>query len=444
MTCRYLASMASTADAWRDWDHAPPHPPDEFGALLDAGADLARSLWDRDSLIVHLDLDYFNADYPGEPFLHPVETFFKLEPAFQAFRDVLRELDLRLLTLMTGRGYHFAGCVPLDDPAVSALASLAPETPGWVATAARRLPPWLAGGMDERTARAFVGHGLVTEWIGHLAVRRASAHSPIPIVFDGTVVGSGLNGRECVSIDLSAHGDPMDSRHIRVAFSTYQRHRFRPDIFGARTAAKVPALATLPRNAESTWDRLTAGRGLANAAALAPLTRAHLPDVRAGIARAIEAYRASPLFGFHRQFFGEPPDDERTAAERYRALDVAALPPCVSASLDRPNDLLLQPAHLQHVTRYLLAQGWHPRHIGGLVYGRYVAPCGWGDRWQRLDARTRAEFDVRVFAGLVGAGDDRAVDFNCRSAQEKGLCPEGACPHDLRVDRARLLTRNTS
>jgi hypothetical protein len=55
------------------------------------------------------------------------------------------------------------------------------------------------------------------------------------------------------------------------------------------------------------------------------------------------------------------------------------------------------------------------------------------------DAGTRAEFDVRVFAGLVAAGIDRAVDFNCRSAQEKGLCPSEPCVHDLRVDQRRLL-----
>jgi len=54
---------------------------------------------------------------------------------------------------------------------------------------------------------------------------------------------------------------------------------------------------------------------------------------------------------------------------------------------------------------------------------------------------TRAEFDVRVFAGLNAAGVDRGVDFNCRSAQEKGLCPGRPCPLDLRVMRQQLLDR---
>ena len=63
----------------------------------------------------------------------------------------------------------------------------------------------------------------------------------------------------------------------------------------------------------------------------------------------------------------------------------------------------------------------------------------WGDRWIWLDARTRAEFDVRVFAGLLAAGLDRGVDFNCRSAQEKELCPGTPCRYDLRTTRQRLL-----
>ncbi|MGE5242710.1 MAG: hypothetical protein ACM3SQ_00595 [Betaproteobacteria bacterium] len=445
MSCVYLAAMASPADAWRDWEHAPPHPPSEFDALVAHGADLARSLWDRESLLVHLDLDYLNVDEPGEPFHHPVETFYKLEPTLQAVRSVMRELDLRLFTLMTGRGYHFTGRVPLNAPAVSALAALAPEAPGWFATRSSRLPPWLADGMDERTARAYIGHGLVTEWLGHLVMRRAVPRSPIPVVFNGTIVGTGVAGRECVSIDLSASGDPMDTRHIRLAYSTYQRHRFRPDVFGPRAAGLVGPLASLPRDDDdSTWDFLARGRDLATAAELAAASHSRLPEVTAGLARAIAAYEESPLAAFHRRFFAEPPDTNAAAAARFSEANPESLPPCVVASLVRPNDLLLQPAHIQHVTRYLLAEGWHPRHVAGLVFGRYSAPFGWGDRWERLDARTRAEFDVRVFAGMIETGLDRGVDFNCRSAQEKDLCPRESCAHDLRLDREHLLQRTTS
>ena len=58
-----------------------------------------------------------------------------------------------------------------------------------------------------------------------------------------------------------------------------------------------------------------------------------------------------------------------------------------------------------------------------------------------MHARTRAEFDVRVFAGLIAAGLDEMVDFNCVSAREKNICPDAGCLHDLRIDRERLMAR---
>jgi hypothetical protein len=70
---------------------------------------------------------------------------------------------------------------------------------------------------------------------------------------------------------------------------------------------------------------------------------------------------------------------------------------------------------------------------------RYALDSNWGARWFWLDRRTRAEFDVRVCAGLVAAGLDRSVDFKCRSAQEKSLCPGHSCVQDLRVNRQQLI-----
>lgn len=86
-----------------------------------------------------------------------------------------------------------------------------------------------------------------------------------------------------------------------------------------------------------------------------------------------------------------------------------------------------------------MAEGMPPRHVAAVVRARYGADHNWGTRWSWMDAQARAEFDVRVFAGMLATGADRAIDFNCRSAQEKGLCPGGWCGRDLRVERARLL-----
>jgi hypothetical protein len=166
-----------------------------------------------------------------------------------------------------------------------------------------------------------------------------------------------------------------------------------------------------------------------------------MPIAGDGVARLAEDYAESSLARFHHVYYStdaHPPTDwPRT----YDRLNLSALPPCVATPLAFPNDLLLRPEHLQHVTRYLMSEGWAPRHIAGLVWSRYEKDFRWGARWSYLSPRARAEFDVRVFAGMIATGLDEGVDFNCRSAQEKRLCPPPACPRDLRVFRDRLRVR---
>jgi hypothetical protein len=70
---------------------------------------------------------------------------------------------------------------------------------------------------------------------------------------------------------------------------------------------------------------------------------------------------------------------------------------------------------------------------------RYAADFNWGDRWSFLDRGRGQNSTCRVFAGLLVAGLDRGVDFNCRSAQEKDICPGTPCRCDLRTNRQRLL-----
>jgi hypothetical protein len=202
----------------------------------------------------------------------------------------------------------------------------------------------------------------------------------------------------------------------------------------------VPAMVAVPRAHQSLYRVLTSGRFPREAARAAERQEAHLPDVAQGIATLLLGYLPSRLAAFHRDYYAVTPHPPEAWPDTYDRLDSKALLPCVRWPLERPNDFLLQPARIQHLTRGLLADGWQPRHIAGLVHSRYARDYGWGTRWSRLDARTRAEFDVRVFAGLIATGLDEGVDFNCVSAQEKGLCPHDTnCHHDLRVDRARLL-----
>jgi hypothetical protein len=410
------------------------------GVPWDDGQDLSRSLWDTAHLVFFIELDYLNVDQRDEPFRHPADVLVALEPSYQAMRVVLARFRLGTACFASGRGYHFVGVVPLDDPVVDELAALMPTTPSWWHTHRARRPAGVRAEISERQARAADGLGLLVEHAAHLVLRKARRSSPTPVVFNGTKVGRGLNGRSCVSIDFSHAGDPLDARFVRTGFSTYQWHRYRPDIFGEAVARSIRPWAVVPRRERALLDLLAEGRSLAAARRAAQATSGALPDVSSGVGELLAHYRHSRLGYFHQRFL-------HALAPAITAGSIRPLPPlpaCGTTALSAPNDLLLQPAHLQHLTRLLLVRGWNPAHIAALVQSRYQADHAWGDRWQRLHAETRAAFDVRVFAGLVETGLDTLTDFNCVSAQEKDLCPGATCSYNLLRDCAELSSRRTA
>jgi hypothetical protein len=403
------------------WVTAPRYPTDRLPHLLDRGWDISRSLSDSSSLIVYFEIEISDPDNPGQALLRPFDAFAAIEPAYRVTCDELDRLELPLLDVMTGRGYHFAGRLPLTSAAVTHLAALAPKGP-------------------PRAERAFHGLGMTLEYLAQNIYQRAS-RGRIPVVPIGVEVGGEPGCRQSVSIDFSTYGDPLRERQMRVAFGTYQNHRIRPDIFGERAAREVAPLAALPRRRRPLAWMLTHARTLDDAIVMAQSERVRLPNVAAGLENTVAEYTASPLFDIHRAFYAEQPHAPSEGPGTYDRVDEHELPPCIARALQAPNDALLKPTVLQQLTRYFMARGWAPPHIAGLVWSRYARDHGWGNRWTQLDPRRRAEFDVRVFASALAAGIDEAIDFNCVSAQEKGLCPRSGCPHDLRVERAQLLER---
>lgn len=430
------AFVAGLDPDWRGprarWETAALGATADLDVMLERGGDVARSLWDRDALLFHLDLDYQNTDAPGEPLAYPAEAFFRLEPVYRAIRREMLRFDLPLFVLMTGRGYHFTGRVRLDDPIIPLLAALVPAVPRWHAGVASRRPQGVDAALTQAHARAHAGLGCLVEYVAHRVIRRIGLMSPVPVVVNGTVVGTGLTGRAAASLDFSYLGDPLDVRSIRMAFSLYQMHRMRADMVGARVAAGVPVLAAVPR-ARGVEEALLS-RLPESARAIAGRTRAVIPDVSAGVLRLLDEYRHSRLATVHHQYFAECERDEA-------ARDPGDLPPCVARALDEPNDWLLQPAFVQQVTRALMAGGWSPAQIARLVFDRYGTDARWGDHWARRDRWTRAAFDVGVFAALIETGLDEGVDFNCVSAREKGLCPGTGCAFNLADLRERMLAR---
>lgn len=417
-TCVFVSELKP--DGFATWDGAPRRPPAALPALFEAGWDISRSLRDTESLVVFFEVDAADPGAPEDALLRPAQTFFNLEPVYRAIQSELARYQLPLLDIMTGRGYHFSGQLPLTAPIVERLAGLGPRDVPWI-------------------DRAYTGLGMVLEHLAHRVHRRAA--SRIPVVFDGVEVGRGGVGREAVSLDLSSYGDPLSERQMRTAFSTYQNHRIRPDLFGDRAAREVPVLIAVPRRRRSLMWMLEHARTPEQARALARRENVQLPEVTLGIEHLLSEYETSPLHAFHRDFYADHQRGASAGAGFEDLEDDSAVPPCVGHALLFPNDALLKPTVLQNLTRYLMSRGWSAARVAALVRSKYSADYGWGDRWTRLDARQRADFDVRVFAGALVTELDTAIDFNCVSNQEQGLCPQPGCTHDLRVDRTRLLER---
>ena len=245
------------------------------------------------------------------------------------------------------------------------------------------------------------GRRTIVEFLAHRILKRARRRAPIPVVLNGTVVGTGRVGRECVSIDVSYAGDPLDVRHVRVAYSSYQKHS---SVLRSTGASRVVPMAAVPRRHESLPALISGQRGLRHATRSARQRPAVIPEVADGVQRVLDAYESSRLAQFHRRFYATPPGRPGQFEALAGSRQWRSLPDCVIGPLLEPNDRLLQPAIIQHVTRALMAEGLAPREIADIVQARYAADCNWGDRWISRDARTRAEFDVRVFAGLLVAG----------------------------------------
>ncbi|MBV8201554.1 MAG: hypothetical protein JOZ15_13105, partial [Acidobacteria bacterium] len=227
-------------------------------------------------------------------------------------------------------------------------------------------------------------------------------------------------------------------RGIRIPFTAYRKgaHLGAPPELQDELVVVVPVVAGDERSARA------AMRDLALAAAFARSTSVAIPEASRATESVVAAYLASDLAASHGRFEAVAPEPPERWAQTYDRLDLAGLPLCARHILAEPNDLLLQPAAIQIVVRTLLAQGWQPRHVAGLIASKYRRDHGWVPGLHFFDPGLRADFYVRLFAGLLATGLDSLVDCNCQSTREKGYCPGRECGWDLRCLAGRLHGRN--
>jgi hypothetical protein len=400
-------------------DGAPVSVPNrEFGALLEDGADVCRSLADRNGALLQLDVDYTNPRDRAEPYRDPVACFARVEPVYEAVRAVFARYDLRPLTVMTGRGYHFTLRAPRGSPFLAELVAIgSPPASLGARRAAVDSPEGAAA-----THKAHDGAGRLLEHLAHEVVRLLGRGTPVPVTLaDVAPPGHG----PFVCLDLTAYADPVFERHARCAFSANQK------AWLTGVAPERPFVVDLPRERGERLRELLVGReDLDRAAARAARARCRLPDVDRATAW-VEEYRRSRLAAFHRDFDGGPEVAREAWAYTYDRLDLRTLPDCARRPLESPNPALLTPVHLRTVALALWGLGWHPRSVSALVRSRYEKDHGWGDLWRRYDPAARAEFYVRLFCGAWMDGLEDPASFSCASQVARGVCPSPGCGWEL-------------
>lgn len=429
--------------------HDEPKPVSALDFYLKNGMDVARSLWDREALVVHLDIEYVNFDFPAEPYLDPVRMFSLQQPVVRAVKKILADDEITPLHLLSGRGHHFVWRVQRESPAFQKLAKI-----GRVPQHLRKLyagphPP-LNLPVEPELGAAFAGLGLVIEYLSNLVKAEASSHCKIPVQLSDVAVGPGQRGREMISIDVTEYGDPLHTRLIRIPFSAYLKPWKKHGILQPQIRDRVPLMYLIPFLDTNIEAGMRVMRSASEAAELAGRVSVQIPDQSEAMEHLIERYSSSPLAKFHDWFYAQEHEPPHLWPQTYDRTPLEPLPPCVRHILLHPNDLLLQPAGIRQVVRAMLALGWHPRHIAGLIRSKYERDYGWGREWYHYDAATRADFYTRVFTGLVVTNRDELIDFNCLSTKEKKFCfhPDYWCNLEEfkkslveRIDHERLASR---
>lgn len=415
------------------------HPLTDLDSFFEEGADIARSLWDSESLLVDLDVEYVNFDRAAEAYLNSARVFELQRPVQETIQELLGGFGIVPLHFLSGRGHHFVWRIGQQSRAFHQLAELGRGPSSlWMATASQPGPHREIVLPD--VAHAFAGLGLMLEFLAHEIKSIAARRSAIPVELTAVAVGPTSHGREMISVDISAFGDPLPARTIRVPFSTYLKPWQQRGAIAAEVLDAMPPIFEIPAQGLALAEALKIMRSPEAAADLAREVSTKIPDASAASERLVAAYARSALKKFHDDFYSQEQHPPARWPETYDRTPLEIWPACGRLTVQQPNDLLLTPAGIRRVVRILLALGWHPRHIAGFIRSKYERDYGW-TQFRDCDPATRADFYVRVFAGLFATGRDDLVDFNCTSAREQGICFFTDCHDNLLRFKESALTR---
>lgn len=413
-----------------------PSPLAELPRYLASGLEISRSLWDRELLIADVDLEHHNFDNPASAWQDPASAFRLQQPVFSETLQILQEAGVRPLVLLSGRGFHLVWSIRQDSEVFARLVRLGTLTSALGARYAGAVSP---SGLllSSELGCAFAGLGKLMEFLFHETFQRTGERPEIPMKPAAIEVGLGTRGREIVSFDLSEYGDPLHFRRIRVPFSAYLKPRQWKWMLGEEAVERLSTFFEIPLEIDP-LEAIAIARDPQAVSELAARVSMQIPDASEGTANLLDRYQQSSLAAFHAAFEAD--------LRLYGSFSAGPPPippaaPCLRYPFDQPNDWLLRPGVLQHVTRVLDALGWRTSAIAHVIAAGYRRDCNWGNTWERLEPDSRALFYTRLFAGMIATGIDKLIDMNCVSHREKGFCLAPDCRGNLATVRTMLKQR---
>lgn len=426
------------------FDRCRLRPPGDLDYFLSNDLDIARSLADSASVLLHLDVEYVNFDSPAEAYLDPWRTFDLQEPVVHVIETLLLQWGIRPLHLITGQGHHFVWRIARASELAGRIAALCPA-PELLDDCEKRVPPGLDALIDREAHRAFAAISLLMEYVAHRVKEAAAPLSKFPVQITAVHVGPCVTKqREIISIDISEYGDPLHTRMVRMPFTNYLKPWVNGLVRLLGIEGDIPAFRAIPLHEIDIRQAIKVRQVDADVLDLAHRACVRIPEQPDGTERLLTEYLASPLRRFHVDFYSVQHDAKERWHETYDRTPMEMFLPCVRHIVEWPNDLLLKPAGMQLVTRCLLAAGWHPRHIAGFIRSKFENPAfHWGVDWGDYSPAIRADFYTRLFAGLYATGLDSLIDLNCTSTREKGFCFPPAHEENCSLEPVRqtLLSR---
>ncbi len=421
-------------------DYHVQSPPTDLIEYLEGAFEVDRSLWDTQSLIADIDLEYHNFDYAAAPWRDPERAFQLQQPVLDATLQILGKAGIAPLTLVSGRGFHLVWAIRRNSKAFGRLVRLGHVPPSLRARYAQSCAP-NGSSVDPDLACAFSGLGLMLEFVGHRVLEASMQMCTLSVQPAAIEVGPGIYGREIISLDLSEYGDSLHTRHIRIPFSAYLKPRQFEWMFGEAEVRRLLPILEIPLSDISPAQAIAAMRDPDAVLEIARHVSAGIPDQSEEMEELLDNYEHSELAIFHDQFYMQL--REGTSLPNC-SIPISEAPPCAQFLLQNPNDWLLKPAALQHIVRVLTAIGWSSSSIAHRICASYSKDCDWGNTWDRLEPCNRAIFYTRLFAGMIATGLDKLIDFNCVSQQEKGYCMIPDCSSNLTLYRDMLLGKRKS